>query len=214
METVRYSVCTLADLDEMARLLAVVFTERDPPAVAVGLAPAEFEAFVRLLCPRAAEQGLTIIARDANTGEMTGALLTEDCATPPPQGLKRVSSKFDPIFHLLGQLDSEYWAGKTLRAGEDIHLFLLGVERRFGGHGVGQQLVNACLENGRKKGYRVAVTEATNPTSQHVFRKQGFVERVSRSYRGHRYEGKAFFESIAEHGGPMLMDKSLSASNP
>ena len=121
-----------------------------------------------------------------------------------------MSSKFDPNFDLPGQLDSEYRAGKTMRAGETLHLFLLGVDRRFGGQGVGQQLARACLENGGKRGYRVAVTEATNRTSQHIFRKQGFAERVRRSYRDHSYKGEAFFESISEHGGPALMDRTMS----
>jgi hypothetical protein len=42
------------------------------------------------------------------------------------------------------------------------------------------------------------VTEATNKTSQHVFRKQGFIERVRRSYSDHRFEGRACFTSIAD----------------
>jgi hypothetical protein len=55
----------------------------------------------------------------------------------------------------------------------------------------------------------VAVTEATNKTSQHIFRKLGFTERVRGSYADHRFEGKAWFTSIDEHGGPVLMDKFL-----
>jgi hypothetical protein len=55
------------------------------------------------------------------------------------------------------------------------------------------------------------VTEATNTTSQHLFRKQGFVEKVRRSYRDHRFEGLAFFTSIADHVGPMLMEKHLAS---
>lgn len=60
-----------------------------------------------------------------------------------------------------------------------------------------------------RRGYRVAVTEATNKVSQHIFRKQGFVERAQRSYEAHRFGGRQVFASIAERGGPMLMDKSL-----
>jgi ribosomal protein S18 acetylase RimI-like enzyme len=74
---------------------------------------------------------------------------------------------------------------------------------------VAHQLVAACLEHGRRRGYRLAVTEATNKVSQHIFRKQGFVERVQRSYATHRFEGRQVFASIAEQGGPILMDKSL-----
>jgi ribosomal protein S18 acetylase RimI-like enzyme len=164
---------TPSDADDMVRLLGEVFAHRDPPAVALDLTPAEFEAFVRLFCPRAAAEGLTVVAR-AETGEMVGALLAEDSASASPQGLDTLSAKFDPIFDLLGQLDAEYRRDRTVRPGEWLHLFLLGVAPRFSGQGIAQGLVAACLANGAARQYRVAVTEATNRTSQHIFRKQGF----------------------------------------
>jgi len=204
-----YSVCTAGDAAEMARLLGGMFSRRDPPAVAAGLTPSEFEAFVRLFCPRAAAEGLTVLARDAGTGELVGALLTEDGASEMPDGMDRLSPKLDPIFDILGELDTEYRAERDVQPGEALHLFLLGVAESAAGRGVAQQLVSACVERGASMGYRLAVTEATNKTSQHVFRKQGFVERARRSYRDHRFEGQAVFASIAEHGGPILMDKRL-----
>ena len=48
-----YGVYTAQDAVEMARLLGEVFSRRDPPAMAVGVTPSEFEAFVRLFCPKA-----------------------------------------------------------------------------------------------------------------------------------------------------------------
>lgn len=205
-----YGIYTAQDADEMARLLAEVFSRRDPPAAAVGLTPSEFEAFVRLFCPKAAVEGLTIVARHAGTRELVGALLTEDSASALPGGMDRLSSKFEPIFDILGQLDTEYRADRTLRPGESLHLFLLGVGESVAGRGVAQHLVSTCLEYGARKGYQLAVTEATNKTSQHIFRKQGFLERVRRSYGDHRFDGQAVFASIAEHGGPILMDKRLA----
>jgi hypothetical protein len=68
-----------------------------------------------------------------------------------------------------------------------------------------------CLEHGARRGYRLAVTEATNTTSQHLFRKLGFTERVRQSYLHHRFAGQAVFTSIAEQGGPALMERSLVA---
>lgn len=59
------------------------------------------------------------------------------------------------------------------------------------------------------KGYRLAVTEATNRVSQHIFRKLGFVERAELPYRKYRRGGVPVFASIAEHGGPMAMDRQL-----
>jgi len=205
-----YGLYTAQDAAEMARLLGEVFSRRDPPAAAVGLTPSEFETFVRLFCLKAAVEGLTIVARRAATRELVGALLTEDSASAPPDGMDRLSPKFEPIFDILGQLDTEYRADRTWRPGESIHLFLLGVAESVAGRGVAQRLVSMCLENGTRRGYQLAVTEATNTTSQHIFRKQGFVERVRRSYRDHRFDGRAVFASITEHGGPMLMDKRLA----
>jgi GNAT superfamily N-acetyltransferase len=137
-------------------------------------------------------------------------MLTEDSASPPLEGLDKLSPKFDPIFDILGQLNTEYWGGRTARPGEALHLFLLGVADHVAGRGVAHQLVAECLEHGARRGYRLAITEATNKVSQHIFRKQGFVPRVQRSYQAHRFNGQQIFASIADHGGPMLMDKSLT----
>jgi ribosomal protein S18 acetylase RimI-like enzyme len=206
----RYGIADASDMDEMVQLLGVVFSRRDPPAVAMAITPAEFETLVRLFCPAAASGRLTVIARSAETGRMAGALLTEDSAAEPPGGVEALSPKFDPIFDILGSLDSEYRDQEAVRPGERLHLFLLGVDEAFAGRGIAQRLVEACLRNGLNRGYRRAVTEATNLTSQHVFRKQGFVERVRRSYQDYRYQGEAVFASIREQGGPILMGKVLA----
>ncbi len=206
---IEYGVYVPSDAGAMVQLLGEVFSRHDPPAVAVALTAPEFEEFVRLLCPKAAIDALTIVARLAGTGELVGALLTEDSASVLPDGMDRLSAKFNPIFDILGQLDTEYRSSRTVRPGQSLHLFLLGVSDRVAGRGVAQQLVVACLEHGKRRGYRVAVTEATNKVSQHIFRKQGFVERVKRSYATHRFDGQHVFASIVEHGGPILMHKSL-----
>ncbi len=208
---IEYGVSAASDADAMAKLLGEVFSRRDPPAVAVGLTASEFEEFVRLFCPKAEAEGLTIVARHSGTGELVGVLLTEDSASEMPDGMDRLSAKFDPVFDILGQLELEYRGDQLVRPGEALHLFLLGVSEKVAGKGVAQRLVAVCLENGAKRGYRMAVTEATNKVSQHIFRKFGFVARVERSYQTHRFDGRAVFASIAEHGGPMLMDRSLTS---
>ena len=206
---IEYSVCRSEDTTEMGRLLAENFTRHDPPAIAVGLTPDEFEAFVAPWSPTAGEAGLTIVARDVATGQLAGALLTDDAASPPPPGLDAISAKFHPILDLLDQIDSEYRNGRTIDPGQYLHLFLLGVAEEFTGRKIGQRLVEVCLANGAKKGYAVALTEATNPVSQHIFGQLGFEKRAERSYAGYRLDGEPVFASIAEHGGPMTMDRII-----
>lgn len=206
---VKYGVCTASDTDEMAQLLGEEFARRDPPAVAACVTPSEFETFVRLYCPKAGTEGLSIVARCVETGEMCGALLCEDSVSQMPKGIDRLSPKFDPIFDILGQLGEEYRNVQDPQPGDSIHLFLLGVSRRFSGKGIASKLVAESLTNGASRGYRISVTEATNRVSQHIFRKHGFVERARRSYRDYQFDGQTVFESISEEGGPMLMDRLL-----
>jgi ribosomal protein S18 acetylase RimI-like enzyme len=202
---IRYSVCEERDLPEMNRLLAETFTREDPPAVAVGLSVEEFEAFVRLVSASAVADGLTIVARDIASGLMAGALLTEDAASPPPHGMDRLSVKTAPIFGLLSQLDARLQDEMSTTLGEVLYLFVLGVEKAFARRGIRHQLVVSCLANGAERGYSMAVTEATNRVSQHIFAKQGFRSRAEVSYADYRHDGVAVFASIAEHGGPMSM---------
>lgn len=207
---IRFEVCRAHDIDEIVAMLAEVFTAADPPAVAVGLTPDEFAALVELYRLRIAQGGLTIIARAIDSGEMAGALLSEDSAAAFPAGVERLSPKFEPIFDILSQLDAAHRIGRRELPGEALHLFLLGVRERYARRGVAQRLVTEALALGRERGYRLAVTEATNLVSQHVFRKLDFVERVRRSYKDYRLRGEAVFDGIAAHGGPILFDKTLA----
>jgi ribosomal protein S18 acetylase RimI-like enzyme len=207
---IEYEIYTARDADGMVTLLSEAFTQREPLAQAVGITGPEFETFVRLLCPKADAERLTIVARHTGSGNLAGVLLTEDSASPPPDGLDAMGPKFEPIFDMLHGMEVEYRAGKTPSPGESLHLFLLGVAEFDTGQGIGHELVRRCLEHGARKGYRLAVTEATNPTSQHIFRQLGFANRVMRPYPGHRYNGEPVFRSIRHMGGAILMDKSLS----
>jgi ribosomal protein S18 acetylase RimI-like enzyme len=209
-----YELYKPSDADDVADLFGRVFTSRDPPHVAVGLTPPEFEDFVHIFLPRKETELLTVVARCAGSGTLAGAMFTDDLASELPDGYGRVSAKFEPIDDMLAQLSDEYLGDKTLRPGEYLHLFLLGVDPRFAGRGIAQRLVVGSMANGARRGYATAVTEATNTTSQHIFRKLGFQERVYRAYRDYRMNGCAVFAPIEDHGGMILLDSALRNRNP
>ncbi len=209
---ITYAICAPKDTEEMGQLLAEAFSRHDPPAVALGITAGELKELFKQFSS-AGQEGLTTVARDSGTGEMAGAMLTEDAIAAPKLGTTRLTEKFDPIFDLLGQLDTKYRSGRTIRPGEYLHLLFLGVADEYARKGVAQTLVARCLENGLAKGYRMAMTEATNRVSQHIFRKLGFVERVKLSYGDYRHNGEAVFASIADHGGPISMDRHLVDSS-
>jgi ribosomal protein S18 acetylase RimI-like enzyme len=204
-----YGLLQTSEVDPMVRLLATAFSVAEPPAVAMGLSYDELAGFVGLLAPRAVDDGLTVVARDCAGGELVGVVLTDDFAAPSPIDLHLISKRFLPIFAMLDALDAQYRHGRTIVPGQHLHLFMLAVDARFAGQGIAQRLVETCLENGRKKGYRHAVTEATGVISQRVFRKLGFEERHRVSYRDYSYGGEAVFASIVGHDGAALMERML-----
>jgi hypothetical protein len=208
---VRYGLVEASDLDEVATFLGIVFAANDPLALALGVTPGEFEDLARCFSSGAGDDGLTIVARRAYTGELVGALVAADGSSDLPSGIERLSPKFAPVFDLLGGLDAEYHQGTSpAPPGTWLHLLLLGVPEPFGGREVGAQLLACCLENSTRKGFRVASAEATHSASQHILRKQGFVDRVRRSYQEYRFQGKAVFAGIEGHAGPILMDRVLA----
>jgi ribosomal protein S18 acetylase RimI-like enzyme len=206
---IRYSVCDPSEVPELSRMLALTFVADDPPAVAVGLTPAEFEAFVTLVVAPEATQRLTVVARDLDSSVLAGALLNEDATMPLPDGMDALSGKFDPIFDLFGQLVDEQVQPEMLEPGTVLHLFLLGVDARFAGRGIAQRLVEVTLAHGSAMGYRTAIAEATNRISQHILGKAGFITHAQASYGDYLRDGVAVFASISEHGGPAAMVREL-----
>jgi GNAT superfamily N-acetyltransferase len=207
---VDYTVARQSDSDDVIWLLAKVFSESEPPAVAMGLSFGDMKQFLQLVVPGIIQHGLTVVSRCRDTGKPAGAFLADDFATPPVLEPGQVSPKLLPILAMLEVLDEQFRDGRTIAHGECLHLFMLAVDGQFAGQGIGQGLVQACTENGLRKGYRMAVTEATGRVSQHIFRKNRFVDRCSVSYQDFRYETKRVFASIRKHDKAILMERRLA----
>ena len=209
MPIVDYHVASTSDANEVIRLLAKVFSESEPPALAMGLSCAEMEEFLRIIVPQIVPCDLSIVARDRETQALAGVALSDDFASPPAFDSARISPKFLPIFAMLDRLDAQFRAETPSSPGHCIHLFMLAVEKRFAGRGIGSSLVQACIDNAREKDYRSAVTEATGRVSQHIFRKNGFTDRFTTSYADFLYDGHAPFASIRHHGAAILLYRSI-----
>jgi len=207
--TFSYEVAKPSDSGEIICLIAQVFSESEPPARAMGLSSQELEQFLEEVAPTVIPLGLTVIARTVDTGAIAGALFTEDFGDLPRIDPCRISPKFLPIFALLELLDEQFRKDAIITRGKLLHLFMLAVDQQFAGRGIGQELIKACIENGFRRGYRRALTEATGKTSQHIFRKTGFLQRFSVNYRSFLYDNKLVFACIQEHEAAMLMDRSI-----
>src|SRR5436305_1792130 len=100
VQGVGYELFDLHALDEMAVMIAEAFTRFEPMAVTQNFSLEELVEFIKLRGPKAAQEELTVLARDRATGQVIGALLTDDFASAPPQGIEHLSEKFGPIWAL------------------------------------------------------------------------------------------------------------------
>ena len=198
------------DADAVARLFGDVYARREPLTVAVGETAAHFAGWMRGACPKAADEGLSVVARPADGGAPLGALIAEDGATPYATAVGGDAG--DPIHALLSGLDAEYRAGRTVRPGEWLHLFLLVVHDAAAGQGLASRLIEACIGRAARRGWRHAYTEATHPGSQRAFARLGFETRLRRDYAQWRFRGTVPFRSVADHGGVLLMDRALDGA--
>jgi GNAT superfamily N-acetyltransferase len=206
---VRYALLRAADATQVTALLADTFSLGEPMAAALQVTSEEMVAFVRLFMPRAVEQELSVVARAVRTGRLVGAVITDELGMPPPEGMDSISPRFAPLLTLLDQLDHAYLQDRVADAGEILHPFMVGVHPEATGRGVAGGLLDACLENGVRRGYRTAVTEATGARSQHVFRTRGFQDRLTAPYTAFRFAGRPVFAAIPGQVGTVLMERQL-----
>ncbi len=204
-----YSILGAKDVTQVADTVARGFTDgSEPTALALGLASEDFKPLLEALLPKFLRDGLSIVARDRQTGEIAGVQLNEEMGLDLPVELTRFEWTA-PVFALAGEMYSQYFQGGLPEPNESVHIFIIVVSSSHRGKGVGQKLLDLSLKHARARGFRRAVVEATGLISQHIMRKGGFTNRVEILYATFEYEGKRPFENTGDHPSIILMDKDL-----
>jgi len=208
-EDFTYAILDAKDLAEVADITARGFTDgSEPVALALGITPEKFKQFVDALLPKFLQEGLSIVVRDARTGEIAGAQLNEEMGMDLPVD----PSQFEwaaPVFALAGELYQQYYQGPHTEPSDAVHVVVIAVSISYRGKGVAQQLLDLSMEHARARGYMRAVVEATGVVSQHVFAKAGFTNKVEIPYATFECDGKRPFQNTGGHPSILLMDKDL-----
>lgn len=210
IEGVQYELFDINDLDEMSVMAAEIFTRYEPVTSSLGISFDAFANFIRLQGSKLEQEELTVIARHQKTKQIIGAMVADDFSIEPPEEMRHLGDNFDPLWAVLDELDSQYKHGRVLPKGDYLHLLLLAVDPQQSGKNIAKNLVQTCLENGIKKGYKTGIVEATGVVSQHIFRKFGFVDCFEAPYKKFTFQGKPVFESIKNHHSIILMDKTIA----
>ena len=204
-----YAPLHAGDLDAVAEMVASSFTDgSELGALALGVTAEDFKRFLNCLLPKFLRDGLSIVARDTQTGEICGAQLNDEMGMDLPVD----PSRFDwagPLLALAGELYRKYLEQGPVQMRECLHLFIIAVAGSARGKGISHQLLDLSLEIARARGYRRAVVEASGLVSQHLLRKGGFTPRVEIPYATFEYQGTRPFRHTGRHPSIMLMDRDL-----
>ncbi|MFB2968330.1 GNAT family N-acetyltransferase [Aerosakkonema sp. BLCC-F183] len=197
------------DVEDTVACLCDCFPQREPMTKLLGITYEEYRTLAEPYCQKAAQEKLSLLAKDKETNQICGFIISEDWMSGLPEQVANTTDKLEVIYNLLLQMDEKYQADRQINKGEILHISMLGVMEEYERKNIASKLVIENLKLAKSKNYKTAVTEATSLVSQHIFKKLGFQEELEIEYKSYTFEGKKFFESLEEHKGCILLTKNL-----
>jgi len=201
---------TMPDTENAARLYREVFLSDEPTTHLQAPDPALFLPdalrYVRYL----AENDLSFVAHDTRTGDLIGFIFCFDMTADfDGQGewMKHYLGHFPDAVAMIDMLEDRYLNRQGLVSGSALHIFQIGVSRRYRGCGIAGCLIRTTLDHARKRGFRQAVADCTSTVSCRTFERCGFSSSGFLSYGDFSRNGTRFFSGLA--GGITLMVKEL-----
>ncbi|AFZ23707.1 hypothetical protein Cylst_1420 [Cylindrospermum stagnale PCC 7417] len=207
-----YQLLAAPDLEATINCMAEAFPNSEPLTTALGITIDEFYPFAELVCIQAVEEGLSHIAKDANTGKVIGFRISEDLIQEESEENNTVINsliKFYPIISLLKDIKEAYLRDKIIQKGQVLHFIMVGVQKNYRNLNIAKNLITENLGLAEDKKFTTVICEATGKISQHNARKLGFNEIVAIEYKDYLYQGLKVFEKIEPHAKCILMEKII-----
>jgi len=206
-----YKVLEEKDLHQTINCLAKVFPNDNPLLRAVGMTPDEYYPIAETVCKLAVKHDCSYITIDKNNGEIIGFLLCKDLMSQENElkNLSEFSQRVRPIRTLIDTICAGYTEEKKVISGDVINLLMLGVKKEYRGQGIASHLVVQTLEKARRKGFKIAISQAVHTRAQQIFLNLDFKEIFSVEYGSYSFQGVKPFEKIIGHTICSLMEKIL-----
>ena len=190
-----------------------VFVQGEPMTKHLGISRDEFVHFAEAAYPSIAEEGLSFVARDAETHEVIGCRISEDFVQDEPPEIPGLSPKFFPLFAVLEGLSEHFTTIRKPQKGQYVHLFMVAVKASHEGRGIAPAMNRVFFKHVMEKGFTHAVTEPTGEISQHILKnKFGFNELHRINYKDFLFDGKPVFRDLPGHDCAMLLERKLDWS--
>lgn len=203
------ALLTESDADDAARLYTETFLADEPTTCRRAPDPVMFLHYGTLYARSLAGKNLSFIARDT-TCEPAGFIFCVDLADDLPAEwvwMTEFLAQFPEAVAMLTGLEDRYLDRAEIRPGSVLHIYQIGVGRKFRGNGFATALIRRALSHARDRGYRQAIADCTHAASRRSFEACGFREAGFSSYESFSMNGVRYFAGL--EGGISLMVKDL-----
>ncbi len=205
-----YEVLRQHDVEEALSCSVSAFVNWEPTTKAVGATPEDFHYMMKIVCQACVDEGLSVIAKDKNTGKIIGNTISKDFLTFPQEGMDNISPALLSGFSIFKKLENDYKAQHPVKRGELCHLLSLGVLEPFRLANIGTQLVLEAHQLAQKHQFKGVIAQVSNPISQHILlNKFGYEKLDAIEYQDFEYQGRKIFSSITETESCQLVIKYL-----
>lgn len=146
-----------------------------------------------------AADSLSFIVKDTVSMDIAGFVFCSDLCTDWSSRDPRMADMFS-LFHeiscILGTLEHYYREQYPSDPGESLHIFQVGTNPMFQGHGVAKALVRTALENACDRNFSYALVECTSPASRGLFSSCGFFSIYEVSFSDFFEGGTCHFQDL------------------
>lgn len=204
---------TSTDTEAAARLYTRVFLEDEPTSRRRALDPGRFLPYARAYVRWLADNNLSYLAKDADTGEYLGFIFCFDFLDDPGKEnaeVRELLVLFRQVVSLIDELEARHICREELHPGSVLHIFQIGVDRKGREKGIARALIRRVISCAKERGFSRMIADCTSPASEHAFAACGFSRAGFLSYDSFFYEGACFFAGL--DGGISLMVCELPAN--
>lgn len=205
-------ILPLSDLhvEAAARLYSEVFLADEPTSRRHALDLERFYPHACFYVQSLVNKGLSFLARDECSGEITGFIfcfdLVDDLELEGPE-MKDFLIHFQQAVAMIDELEARHFHRESVIPGSVLHIFQIGVARKVRGRGITRALIRRALTHAKERRFTQAVADCTTPASKYTFERCGFSERGFYSYESFCMDNVCFFSGL--EGGIFLMVKDL-----
>jgi GNAT superfamily N-acetyltransferase len=201
---------TGTNADEAARIYRDVFLADEPTTHTRSPDPDRFLHYGRLYTRFLAGENLSYLARDERTNNTAGFIFCVDMTETledAGEWVTLIREDFREVMTMINDLEDRHINLAKTPPGLVLHIFQVGVDREYRGHGIARFLIHHALANAREHGYRHAVADCTSQYSRRSFEQCGFHEDGFSSYEEFSLDGNRFFAGC--EGGIYLMRRDI-----